>query len=81
MELRLTKPAHEEFINNQLKTGQYSSAEAVIEDILDFVINDTLTAEDIAAIEESESQIERGECVDLTDFAAAYRKRHGLPQR
>jgi hypothetical protein len=76
LKLQLTNPAHERFITDQMKSGQYTSAEAVVEEILDSVINDAPNADDIAAIAEADAQIDRGECIDLADFAAEYRKPH-----
>lgn len=78
MELRLTNPAHERFIADQIRSGQYASAEEVVEDILDVVINDALTDEDIAAIKEADEQFDRGEFVDFKDFTAEFRRQHGL---
>jgi predicted transcriptional regulator len=36
----------------------------------------TLTDEDVAAINEAEAEIDRGEYVDLQEFAAQMRKRY-----
>ena len=37
----------------------------------------SLTGDDLAAIDASEAEIERGEGVDFDDFSAAMRKKYG----
>ena len=69
MNVRLIKPAHERFIAEQVQSGQFASAEAVIEDLLDSVLNESLSHKDIASINESEERIDRGEFVDFRQLA------------
>ena len=77
------KPDLERFIEQQIHTGSFSSREAVIEAALRGMMNEqeenTLTPEDLAAIEEAEGQIDRGEFVDFGQFASATRKKYLNP--
>jgi len=80
MQVELTKPELARYVEEKVKAGEFPSAEAVVEDALLRVIEDEvhLSDVDMAAIEESRKQIERGECVDFKDFAARMRAKYGI---
>ena len=80
MQVRVTKPEFERFIDSKVKSGHFPSPEAVVEDALSRMMDEevTLTAEDVSAIAESDAQVERGEFVDFDSFAAEMRKKHGI---
>ena len=79
MQVQLTKPELAKFIDEKVKAGEFPSAEAVIENALTRMMEDeeTLTEDDLRAIEESEAQIDRGEYVEFDAFAADMRKKYG----
>ena len=80
MELLPIKPEVERFIDEQVKTGRFSSREAVVEAAVERMMDDgedlELTDEDVAVIQESTQQIERGEYVEFDAFAAEMRKKY-----
>jgi Arc/MetJ-type ribon-helix-helix transcriptional regulator len=80
MQLQVTKPELEQFITQKVKAGDFPSPEAVVEDALARMMEDdqTLTDEDIAAIDRAAEQFQRGEGIDFAEFAAQTRKRYGL---
>ncbi len=80
MQLSLSKPEFERFIEAKVKCGDFPTPEAVVEDALARMMEEdvALTDEDMAAIKESDEQIDRGECVDFDTFAAAARKQYGI---
>jgi Arc/MetJ-type ribon-helix-helix transcriptional regulator len=80
MQLRFTNPALERFIDSKIKSGQFPSPEAVIEDALSRMMEEeiALSNEDMAAIRESDEQIDRGKSVDFDTFAAEVRKKYGI---
>ena len=79
MRLDLTNPQLERFINDQVKAGHFPTREAVVEDAVTRMMaeDETLSAEDVAAIGDSDRQIDGGEFVEFGDFADQTRKRHG----
>ena len=78
MRISLTKPELEQFIEEQVKSGKYPSAEAVVEaavsDLRDASESD-LDEQTIAAINRAEEQFERGQGIDFDQFAAAIRRK------
>lgn len=79
MQVQLRKPDLERFLHEQVKAGFFPSPEAAVEAAVVQMMLDrkavSLTEQDAAAIEASEAEIDRGECVHLEDFAAAMRKK------
>ena len=78
MQVELTKPELAKFVDEKVKSGDFPSREAVVEDALTRMMEDevTLTDEDVAAINAAEEQIDRGEGIDFKDFAARMRKKY-----
>src|SRR5438477_10337534 len=64
MQLQLTKPEFAKFIDEQVKAGRFRSPEEVLEEALSRMMCEEdleLDEETIAAIEEGEAQLDRGE--------------------
>jgi Arc/MetJ-type ribon-helix-helix transcriptional regulator len=78
MQVQLTKPSLARFVDEKVKTGEFASAEAVVEDALTRMMQDeqSLTDDDERAIEAAEQEIDRGEAVDFDAFAADMRKKY-----
>jgi Arc/MetJ-type ribon-helix-helix transcriptional regulator len=74
MQLKLQKPELEEYLTEQVRRGNFPTPEAVVEDALRRVMREELTDEDVAAIEESARQLDRGEGIDSRKVAARMRK-------
>lgn len=80
MHVRLQQPDIEQFIADQVETGRFPTAEAVVQDALMRMMEEeiSLTAEDITAIQESERQIELGKGIELAEFASRIRQKYGI---
>ena len=78
MQLRLLKPELAKFVADKVEAGAFPSAEAVVEDALARMIAEEtfLSDDDVAAINESEDQIDRGELVEFDAFAAEMRRKY-----
>ena len=63
MEITLSKPELARFVDEQVKAGHFSSPTDVVEAAL-------------AAIEEGNAEIERGEGIDFDRFAAEMRRKY-----
>lgn len=74
------QPELQKFVEDQVKSGRFPSTAAVVEaGIARLMLDpdpDDLDAADLAAIEESEQQIARGEDVDWAETAAMLRKQY-----
>ena len=73
-------PDLKKYVEEQVKAGRFASPQEVVEAglarlMLDPVA-DSLDDEDVAAIEESEAQIERGEDLDWAQVSAELRKKY-----
>ena len=70
-------PEIERLIDEQVKSGRFPTAEAVVEAAVANMRNwnDELGDEDLAAIRESDEQAERGEVIDLADVKAYFAKK------
>ena len=82
MTVHLRKPELAKFVDEKVREGGYSDAEAVIEDALARMMEDEaveLTDEDVRAIAEADAAIDRGEFVDFDTVAAEMRKKYGNP--
>ena len=70
----------EHFIDDQVTAGRFSSVAEVVEAALSRLMLDPesaeLDAEDIAAIDESEAQITRGESLDWKNVSASFRRKY-----
>jgi Arc/MetJ-type ribon-helix-helix transcriptional regulator len=78
MWITITDPESKQFINDQVEAGIFSTPQEVVEAAIERLMHNQskLTDEDIESIDKSESQIDRGECVDFDEFAAEVRKKH-----
>jgi len=79
MNVELTKPEVQRFIQDEVDAGHYPTAEAAVEAAVQHMMSANewtrLTPGDVAAIAESDAQFERGESVDFDVFAADMPKR------
>ena len=71
----------EKFVQDQVRAGRFSSAGEVIEAglarlMLDPPDEGELDAQTLAAIEDADAQIDRGECMPLDDAFAQLRRKH-----
>jgi putative addiction module CopG family antidote len=73
-------PELKKYVEEQVRAGRFASADEVVEAGLARLMldpaPDALDDEDLAAIDESEAQVERGEDMDFTQVAAALRKKY-----
>ena len=80
MQISLDKPEVARFIEDQVKAGRFATAADVIEAGLARLMLDPLfdemDEEDLAAIEESEQQIARGEDLDWKEVSARLRQKY-----
>jgi Arc/MetJ-type ribon-helix-helix transcriptional regulator len=80
MRVELTKPELASFIDAQVKAGRFASADDAVEAAVAQMQSDLetsgLTEEDMDAIDESLSQIELGETIELETFARQMRTRY-----
>ena len=80
MQVQLRRPELEKFIDDQVQAGHFPTPDAAIEAAVAQMMvdqgTDVLSDEDIAAIAESDAQIDRGECVEFDSFAAEMRKKY-----
>lgn len=81
--VKFTEPEVERFVEQQVRSGAFPSAEALFEEAVrrmmvagDFV--EVLSAEESDALAEAREEIERGEGIELRDFVAAARVKYGL---
>ena len=83
MQLEAIKPEIEQYIEDQVKSGNFSTREAVVEaGILSLMLDGVdhkLTEADVAAIDEADAEYDRGEYVDFDTFAAEMRKKYCQP--
>lgn len=79
MQLHL-EPLLQRFIDEQVKAGNFPSPEAVVKASLVEMMEaqGEFTAEDLAEMELSRREFERGETVDFDEFAARIRKKYGI---
>ncbi len=79
MDLSL-RPELERFVDQQVRSGQYSSAAAVVEAGLARLMldppPDDVDADTLAAIEEARAQCDRGEGIPLDEACAELRRKH-----
>jgi Arc/MetJ-type ribon-helix-helix transcriptional regulator len=80
MSVELKNPQLEEFIDEQVMKGHYPSREAAVQAAVEQMKIDqeelALTDADIDAINESDAQIDRGECIDFDTFAVDMRRKY-----
>ena len=74
------KPELERFIEDQVNAGRFSSPTEVLEAGLARLMvepaRDELDSEDLAAVDESEAQIARGEDMDWKDVSTRLRREY-----
>jgi hypothetical protein len=82
MQVQLTKPELERFVGDQVNAGHYPSPEAAVEAAIAQMMVDQdevgPTAEDVKAMSESDSQINRGDSVDFETFASNTKQKFGI---
>jgi putative addiction module CopG family antidote len=76
-------PETEKFIHSQIQAGLFASPDQLLEEaVREMMAEDTneedLDDETIAAINEGQAQIDRGEGMDRATFLSELRKRTGL---
>ena len=83
MEIRLKNPRLERFIESQVKSGHFPDRESVVLDAVARMMEEeiALTDEDLAEIKRGDEEIERGEFVEYSDFAARVRKQFGIKKK
>jgi Arc/MetJ-type ribon-helix-helix transcriptional regulator len=79
MQVQLNKPDLEKFIGEQVKAGNFPSADAAVEAAIERMRLDSqlgdLDDETAAAINRAEEQLDRGQGIDFQRFAAEMRKK------
>ena len=77
MQVRLTKPELAQFIDAQVKAGNFTSPEAAVEAAVEQMMLDSspLDQATVDALNEADEQIDRGEGIDFETFAADMRKK------
>jgi Arc/MetJ-type ribon-helix-helix transcriptional regulator len=78
MHFQLKKPELQRFIDEQVKSGRFPSADAAIESAVEkMMLEDEIELDDetVAAINRAEEQIDRGEGIDFKEFAREMRKK------
>lgn len=80
MNVRL-KPELQSFVDEEVRSGRFSSADEVIEAGLARLMLDPAgegpDAETLAAIDEAEAQLDRGEGIPLDEAFSKLREKHG----
>ena len=73
-------PELKKYVDEQVKAGRFASPKEVVEAGLARLmldpVPDELDVDDVAAIDESEAQIARGEDLDWAQVSAALRKKY-----
>jgi putative addiction module CopG family antidote len=80
MQINLRHRELEQFIDEQVKSGRYRSADDVVATAVARLMDDQieLSEEDLAAITEAGAEIDRGDVENFADFASRARKKHGI---
>jgi Arc/MetJ-type ribon-helix-helix transcriptional regulator len=83
MEIRFKNPKVERFIESQVKSGHFPDRESVIVDAVSRMMEEeiVLTTEDREEIKAAEEEIDRGEYVEFSEFAAKMRKKFGISKK
>jgi Arc/MetJ-type ribon-helix-helix transcriptional regulator len=77
MNVQLTKPELQRFVDEKVRGGEFAIPEAVVEDALSRMMEaDTLTDDDWEAIRRADEEVDRGESVEWDAFAAALQTAH-----
>jgi Arc/MetJ-type ribon-helix-helix transcriptional regulator len=80
MQVQLTHPELAKFIDEEVKAGHFPSPDAAVEAAVAQMMIDReaieLSDEDIAAIEQSDAEIDGGEAVEFDMFATEMRKKY-----
>ena len=70
------RPELEQFVQDKVQAGEYGSIQEVVEIALTRLMDDELDDETLAAIEEGEAQLDRGEGIPAEEAFALLRKKH-----
>jgi Arc/MetJ-type ribon-helix-helix transcriptional regulator len=78
MQIELTKPTLQKFIDDQVQAGHFPSAQAAVETAVEQMMLDHGTLDDStrAAIANADAQYERGESVEWRDVRDSLRKKY-----
>jgi len=86
MEITL-KPETLERIGEKIRSGEFESPDAVVEQALEFYLEfeeDQMDSSDLeevkTAVAESHQQLERGETISLTEFDKRMRAKYAIPR-
>ena len=75
------KPDTQERIDKRVESGEFESSDAVVEQAIALFLEydeGQVNEETRAAVEEAQSQAERGEGISLADFDQRMRAKHGI---
>ena len=80
MNVELHKSELQRFVRHQVSSGNFPSAEAVVEASLTRMMEEeiSLTDEDLHEIELSQQQFDCGETVEFGEFASRMRRKFGI---
>jgi Arc/MetJ-type ribon-helix-helix transcriptional regulator len=83
MEIRLKNPKVEQFIESQVESGHFPDRESVVLDAVSRMMEEqiSLTSEDIEEIGKADEEIERGEFIEYSEFAAKMREKFGITKK
>jgi Arc/MetJ-type ribon-helix-helix transcriptional regulator len=78
MQVDLTKPKLQKFIDDQVRAGHFPSAQAAVETAVEQMMLDHGVLDDsaVAAITNADAQYDRGEYVDWRDVRDALREKY-----
>lgn len=81
MTVKFSNPEVERFVAEQVQSGRFPSADAVLEEAVGRMMQEppeALSDEDRTAIDEADADVERGEYVEFDTFAAEIRRQYGI---
>lgn len=70
------RPEYQRFVEEKVKTGEYPSADEVVQAGIERLMEEDLDDETLAAIEEGEAQLDRGQGIPVEQAFAELRKKH-----
>ncbi|MBC7785105.1 MAG: hypothetical protein H7144_14820 [Burkholderiales bacterium] len=80
MQVHLSNPTLERFIAEEIRAGNYPSAEAAVEAAVERMMletKDDLDDGTVAAINRAEDELAAGKGIDFETFRAGFLERHG----
>jgi Arc/MetJ-type ribon-helix-helix transcriptional regulator len=79
MQIQLSKPELQQFIDEEVRSGNFPTAEAAIEAAIEQMMSGReLTEEDWRAIEQADAEMDRGEYIEFDQWAAEMRQKYGV---